>query len=1108
MATTIPNNQASPHNGSPQSKTAQSGFRQGEPVHPSQRLQDPTREAPPTGALAKWDSKDSNFTTGDFTTGDFTIGDFTIGDLRSLEQRTKELGRMLFDEVQQRRPGIFHRRWWEDQAMEWATRDEAVKTQMFRFVDVLPMLGSEESLNRHLQEYFGSVRDRLPWPAPNMISLAQPGSWTGRWIAEAARVNAGRQARRFIAGTNAQEVLATAAAHRKRRRAFTLDVLGEHVTNEAEAEGYLAAYCDLLKDLAPQVNSWPEIPLIDRGPQGPLPRVNISIKLSALDSQFDGIDPEGTYRRVAPRLRKLLRLAQEHRGFINFDMEEYDKKSLTLWVFQKILLEEEFRELADVGIVIQCYLKDSLEDLRGLHRWAQQRGTPVTVRLVKGAYWDYETIIARQRGWPIPVYQEKYQTDINFEHCTRYLLRAYPDLGVALGSHNLRSVAHGIATAEHLEMPPGSYEIQMLYGMADIEKDLFVEGNHRIRVYMPYGQLIPGMAYLVRRLLENTSNDSFLKASYQHQLSAEELLMNPLEHLAEGQTQDGQPATRSHLQDVGTTGPHAPEDLSLKDSHLRDFSNEPLLDFNQEEVRKQFAQALQEVHGQLGQHYPLIIDGQAVDTQQRITSLDPSHKTQVVGTTAWGTPEHVDQAVAAAKKALPAWSARPQKERSDLIRQVGEILEGRRYEFNAWITYECGKPWREADGDVTEAIDFCRYYALQAEQLASEKGVSVPGEVNRFGYKPRGILAVISPWNFPLSILTGMTVAGLATGNTAVCKPAEQSPVVAAQLMRIFQEVGFPPGVVNFLPGNGPTTGAALVEHPDVALIAFTGSGEVGLGIHAKAAEISRQRTRPIIKKVIAEMGGKNAIIVDEDADLDEAVEGVVHSAFGYAGQKCSACSRAIVLEPVYDEFVKRLADAARSLTIGPAEDPGTRLGPVIEQEAVDRIKRAIHVARNERIGDHGPQEIVSVPVTDLAGEGFYVGPHVFINVDPQSELAQEEIFGPVLAVLKAADLDHALQIANDVPYALTGAIYSRSPANLQRVAEELQAGNVYLNRGCTGAFVARQPFGGYKLSGIGSKAGGSDYLLQFVVPRVVTENTLRRGFAPADSPRREATSE
>ncbi len=374
-------------------------------------------------------------------------------------------------------------------------------------------------------------------------------------------------------------------------------------------------------------------------------------------------------------------------------------------------------------------------------------------------------------------------------------------------------------------------------------------------------------------------------------------------------------------------------------------------------------------------------------------------------------------------------------------------------------------------------------------RLANPQRRDVPGEDNEYFYEPRGVVAVISPWNFPMAILCGMSTAALVTGNTVIMKPAEPAAVVAAKLMEVFQEAGLPPGVVNYLPGVGREIGPVLTKHPDVTMIAFTGSLGVGLMINRQAAETPGPAH---VKRVIAEMGGKNAIIVDEDADLDEAVRGVASSAFGYQGQKCSACSRVIVLDSIYDQFLHRLVEATRSMTLGPSEDPSAFVGPVIDDKAKKGILEFIEKGKQESTlryaGDLGK----------LVDEGYYIAPHIFADVAPNATIAQEEIFGPVLAVMKARNLDEALEIANGTRFALTGGLYSRSPENIARIKREFRVGNIYINRKITGALVDRQPFGGFKLSGIGSKAGGPDYLLQFVNPRTITENTMRRGFAPA----------
>jgi RHH-type proline utilization regulon transcriptional repressor/proline dehydrogenase/delta 1-pyrroline-5-carboxylate dehydrogenase len=750
-------------------------------------------------------------------------------------------------------------------------------------------------------------------------------------------------------------------------------------------------------------------------------------------------------------------------------MEQYAYKDLTLRIFRSILDEEEFRDWADVGIALQAYLKECHGDLEELARWAERRGTPVWVRLVKGAYWDYETVVAAQQGWPVPVFSHKWETDANFERLTRFLLEHYEILRPALGSHNVRSLAYTLATAQFLNLPPGSYELQMLYGMAEPIKDALVSLGQRVRVYTPYGQLLPGMAYLVRRLLENTANESFLRASFVEHVPEEQLLMNPLK--------------KSFAHDRATVATnHKP-----KIAHI--FQNEPLTDFSRENARLAMQRAVAEVKAQFGRTYPLVINNNPVSTETTIDSVNPSHIQQIVGRCGRATAAQANEAMAAAYSAFPGWRKTEPSVRADYLFRAAAVLRRRRFELAAWQVHECGKQWREADADVAESIDYCEYYGREMLRLAPPLHRDVPGEENVYFYEPRGVVLVIAPWNFPMAILCGMTTAAFVTGNTVVMKPAEQSSVVGAKLMEVFQEIDLPPGVASYLPGIGEEIGPTLTNHPDVAMIAFTGSKGVGLLINRQAAETLPGQDH--VKRVLAEMGGKNAIIVDEDADLDEAVHGVTASAFGYQGQKCSACSRVIVLETLHDTFLARLVEATRSLKIAPAEDPGCTIGPLIDEEARRRVLDYVAMGKREARLDYAAE------VGALAQEGYYVGPHIFSQVSPKATIAQEEIFGPVLAVLRAHDLTHALEIANGTPYALTGGLYSRSPQNIARVKREFYVGNLYINRKITGALVDRQPFGGLKLSGIGSKAGGPDYLLQFVLPRTTTENTMRRGFAP-----------
>jgi RHH-type proline utilization regulon transcriptional repressor/proline dehydrogenase/delta 1-pyrroline-5-carboxylate dehydrogenase len=1005
-----------------------------------------------------------------------------------LEPRVQAFGREIFGRLDRGGPILFTRGWWDDKLMGLTMGNEALKVQLFRFVDTLPYLNDPKEVGRHLREYLTEAKQSLPWWVRRGIGLIPMNGFAGRMLAKQAKSNAETMARKFIAGSNVQEAISAVMEMRGKNLAFTIDLLGEATITEAEADHVQQQYFDLLHGLPPIINAAPEVPAIDRDDRGSIPRVNVSVKLSALYSQFDPIDPVGTSRAVRNRLRPILALAKTQGAFVNFDMEQYSFKDTTLQIFREILMEPEFRDWPHVGIAIQAYLRDTENDLRKLRDWARDdRKCPVWIRLVKGAYWDYETVVAAQNHWPVPVWTQKWQSDACFERCTQFLMENYRWLVPAFGSHNIRSIAHAMAVAEQLGVPPTRYEFQMLYGMADPIKDVLKSLGRRVRIYTPYGQLLPGMAYLVRRLLENTSNDSFLRQGFAEGLSEEQLLKNPANSPQSSVMSHQSPEKAMTYNQNGT--PSQADDQSLMTNDFPRFQNEPLSDFARAENREKMVAALTNVRGQLGRTYPVVIDNVAVSTTAVIDSVNPSKKSELIGRTGKATAKQAEQAIVSAAKAFETWRDTPVGDRAALLRRTADVMRYRRFELSAWIVLETGKPWRESDADVAEAIDFCEYYAREAEKMWPAQDMDVPGEENAYFYEPRGVAAVIAPWNFPLAILCGMTAAAVVTGNTAVMKPAEQSGIVGAKLMECFQQAGAPPGVVNFLPGVGEEVGPVLVNHPEVALIAFTGSLKVALMINEQASRTAGGQQ--FVKKVIAEMGGKNAIIVDADADLDEAVKGVVESAFGYGGQKCSAGSRAIVVGAIYDQFLKRLIEATKSLTVGPAESPGSSLGPVIDAESRDRIRNFIDTGKKEA------KLAFEYPLGKLADEGFFVGPTVFTEVPETATIAQEEIFGPVLSVMKAKDLDDALRIANGTKYALTGGVFSRSPENIQKVKRRFRVGNLYVNRKCTGALVCRQPFGGFKLSGIGSKAGGPDYLLQFVVPRTITENTLRRGFAP-----------
>jgi len=517
--------------------------------------------------------------------------------------------------------------------------------------------------------------------------------------------------------------------------------------------------------------------------------------------------------------------------------------------------------------------------------------------------------------------------------------------------------------------------------------------------------------------------------------------------------------------------------------HETPFKNEVFFDFAKEENARKMRNALEKVRGELGREYDLIIGGKRIKTGEKIRSLNPSKPSEVVGVHQKAGKEHVEPAVNAALKAFATWSRTSVEERASLLFRVADVLRERKMEYMAWLVFEVSKNWAEADADVSETIDFCEFYGREALRLAkAETPIQLPGEHDTLTYIPLGVGAVIPPWNFPAAIMAGMTVASIVCGNTVILKPSSDSPTIAAKFIELLEECGLPEGVVNFCPGGGATFGDAVVAHPKVRYIAFTGSREVGLHINQSAAQ--QHPGQVWIKRTILEMGGKDAIIVDADADIDSAVEGVAAAAFGFQGQKCSACSRAIIDERIYDKFLEKLKARVEKITVGdPVTNPN--MAAVINEGSMKDILNYIEIGKKDGRLITGGARATS------AGEGYFIQPTVIADIQPKSKLEQEEIFGPVLAVIKSRNFDHALEIANDTEFGLTGAVYSSSREKLERARKEFHVGNLYLNRKCTGAMVGAHPFGGFNMSGTDSKGGGPDYLLLFTQAKSVGEKIV-----------------
>ena len=991
-------------------------------------------------------------------------------DINSLDQKITARSREFFASISGEAPSIFNKGWWTGKVMDWSMKNENFKVQLFRFVDVLPYLNTSESLARHIREYFAGDDQDVPavmkWGA---IGAGFGGKLTGVILNRTIRTNLESMAKQFIIGENVKDALKNIKKIRKDGFTLTVDILGEATVSEKEAVSFMEMYLQLLAALEKSYKDWHAIGG-DTLDWGHAPRINISVKPSALFSLTDPMDFEGSVTGICNRLIPILRKVRELNGFMRIDMEHHRFKDITLEVYRRLRASQEFRDYPHLGIALQSYLKETDADLKALLSWARSGKLPISIRLVKGAYWDYETVIAKQNGWEIPVYTIKAESDAAFERHTRMILENHDICSYACASHNIRSISAAMEMARELGVPEHRYEFQVLYGMAEPVRKGLLNVARRVRLYAPYGDLLPGMAYLVRRLLENTANESFLRQSFAEATEIDRLVENPLETL---------------VRIAGLKKETARPAVARADR----FVNEPIADFTRQEVRDGFVTAIAAVRGKLGATYPLVIGGREIVTEDRLPSVNPARPQELIGTICQASIREIDEAITAARKAAPAWQALSFAERAQYLVKAAAVARRKTYELSAWQILEVGKQWNQAQADVAEAIDFLEYYAREAIRIGTPRRMgNSPGEVNLLSYQAKGIAAVIAPWNFPLAISCGMAAAAIVTGNPVLYKPAGPSSVVGFNLVDIFREAGLPAGVFNYVPGRGAVMGDYLVEHPDIALIAFTGSMEVGQRIINKAATVRPGQRQ--IKKVVAEMGGKNAIIIDDDADLDEAIRQVINSAFAFQGQKCSACSRAIVVEPIYEKFRERLVQAAASLTIGPAEDPANSLGPVVDESARRSILQYIELAKTEG------KVLLS---REVPGTGYYVPLTIVEDIRPEHRIAQEEIFGPVLALMKVRNFDQAIEWANSTRFSLTGAIFSRSPEHLDRARAEFNVGNLYLNRGSTGALVERHPFGGFNMSGIGSKAGGPDYLLQFVDPKLVSENTMRRGFAPIE---------
>lgn len=945
----------------------------------------------------------------------------------AIEAQTQAIGRELIEATSDYRPGVAERI--EDWLLTRVVADERFRTRLLRYMDVLAALGHDEhgqEAKRLAHEYFGDEFPDLPPALRWLLRIARDERVPAPVVGATSRRSAELFARRFITPPGTDTVSRTISELRELGRQPSFDLLGEAVLSDGEARDYLERYLRLIEQLSHD-------PAAHTRTAGDVAALQVSIKLSSLTSHFTPVDPDGTLQRVRPALETIAEAAQRAGIGVTVDMEQFAYRDLTWAIFTSTFAKgERFGAWADAGIVLQAYLLEVDRHATQMLAFAQERGTPFQVRLVKGAYWDFEVISAQANSWTPPVWTEKAATDAAYERVLRTLVPAFPTLHLAVASHNARTHAVAEAVAEASSVPARAIEHQTLFRTAEGTSRALATMGWQARDYVPVGELIPGMAYLVRRVLENSSQAGFLLQS-RSGANVEELLRAPDPSLP-----------------VAPASPRPYEFRRMAEARWFDAS-----------FRKTFDDALASTRAQWGRTYTPTIGTETI-TGETQAVLSPSHQDgPPVAQVVLANKATAERAAAYVRAGGERWVRTSLASRLNALRRAADCLEARAHEFAAYVVHEGGRDRDGAYAEVVEAVDYLRFYAEQSALLYSEYAGRVA---------PRGVIAVIPPWNFSLAIPCGMTVAALAAGNSVVLKPAGQTPTVAYHLVALLHEAGIPTDVLVWLPGRGSEAGQALVECADIDMVAFTGSRAVGTRMQADVVRAERP------KALVAEMGGKNPVLVFGDADLDEAVDGILRSTFGHANQKCSAASRVLVQDSVYEALRDRLVDAARSLVVGPADEPATQINPIIDRAAWERLGEAAQVAREECT--------VLLDLFEGRAGTLERGP-LIVECDAEHATStrtfMEELFGPILILLPFADEAEAVRLANATEYGLTAGLFSRSPRTIANVSRAIETGTVYVNRVTTGARVGVEPFGGMRMSGTGPKAGGPDYLWAFV---------------------------
>ena len=991
--------------------------------------------------------------------------------VQSLEERIQTVGTTIVRESQawRKRQGVKRR--WEEQFFEECMKDESLKNDLFQFIlayshhpssrygllnfsndAITPIVSLWE---KYMEKWdIGSLVPFAPaqFLIDNVIEGATSQSPYGRDIllAKGIRIGMSAMASNFIVASDIESATSNVSSATAKGVGYMYDILGEAALGPNN--------CDLYEEKV--LRAMDHLERIYQGRQDKYgqPLASMAIKLSALTPHFDPLDSEGTKAELIPRLLTIFRRARDTNTALYIDSEHYDVRHLTYGIFKDVMERDEFKDYHHAGIVIQAYMKDSERIVHDMLGWGKKHHRRFTTRLVKGAYWDQEIADKQLRGLEPNVFMSKSETDMQFEKLTDLLLRHTDISRAAIASHNARSMVHAMELAKEYNVLSSDFEIQMLHGMGDEYVDSLLKRDVRVVKYGPVGTVTEGMKYFIRRLLENSSNQSFLR-----KLGI-----------------DADP--REYLKKPASNGGKKPVMPALE------FDNYPSPDWTLPDVRDKVWTALHAMKESCA-HAPqekLYINGQWREAHRTIPVRNPSTN-ELIGSAAYAEHDHIDEAVACAHKAQEGWSEIGVGKRVESLRRVSQIMQDRYYALLSRLVIEGGKTIREAAGEINEMIDFVNYYSDQALDFMQDRSLQsgLLGEENYTRQEPYGVVATIAPWNFPAAIFVGQIVAALATGNAVVAKPSEKTPLVAADIARIFEEAGLPEGVFNLVTTDGEER-SYLVNHLGVAKIAFTGSYKTAKQIMQQIVSEDSPRS---MNSVIAETGGINAVIVDACSDLELAAQGILRGAFGNAGQKCSATSRVIVHEAIYDEFMGMLVRGADALVVGDASNPRTDVSPIIDRLQYNSILASLAKAEKE-----GAVKLTSRPYK-AQGPGNYLNPVVMEIKDWKKDvLGQTEVFGPVLGVIKYRSIEEAVKILNGTRFGLTGSIYSYDPVHVEHAVRRSQVGNMYVNKPTTGSIVGRQEFGGRKQSGTGPKAGGPDYLLAFTTPKTVSVSVADRG--------------